>query len=138
MDKNEVNKTEQKVTITLKDLELLRKDLRLWTLGMMLSGFVLFASFITFLDNRTQARLDRMENSIDARLNRMENSMDARLNRMEQAFNARFQLIEADIKTIEADIKIIETDIKTLLLASSPSSVKKKKQRAPSSRKTPQ
>ena len=127
-----MDKTEQ-VSI-LKDIELLKRELKLWTLGMMISGFVLFAGFITYMDSRTQSRLDRIERILDTRLDKMEQAMDTRLDKMEQTFSDRFQLIEKDIKIIEADIK-------TLLLAQSlPSSSKKKqKTRVPSSHrhKTP-
>ena len=81
---------EQKVksagdNITFKDLDLLKKELKLWTVGLMISSFVLFAGFITFLDNKTQKRLDRMAD---------------RLDRMDQKMSDRFQTIEKDIKTI--------------------------------------
>ena len=81
---------EQKVksagdNITFKDLDLLKKEPKLWTVGLMISSFVLFAGFITFLDNKTQKRLDRMAD---------------RLDRMDQKMSDRFQTIEKDIKTI--------------------------------------
>ena len=83
-------------SVTKKDLELLTKDLKLWTLGVMISGFVLFAGFISYLDSQTNARLDNME----------------------ARSNERFDKIDERFNTIEADIK-------TLLLINSPNSLKK-------------
>ena len=51
-------------SVNKKDLELLKKDLKLWTLGVVITGFVLFAGFISYLDSKTSARLDNMEADI--------------------------------------------------------------------------
>ncbi len=77
-----MDKTEQ--AIILKDIELLKRDLKLWTLGMMISGFVLVAGFITYMDSRTQSRLDRMEQAWDTRLDRIEQVLDTRLRRVKR------------------------------------------------------
>ncbi len=60
--------------VSIKDLDLLKKDLKLWTLGIMITGFVFFAGFISYLDSKTNTRFDEM--------------------------NERFNRIEADIKTL--------------------------------------
>ena len=83
--------------VNKKDLELLKKDLKLWTLGVVITGFVLFAGFISYLDSKTSARLDNMESRFNERFNKI----DERFNR-------------------------IEADIKTLLLLNSPNSHKTK------------
>ena len=90
-------------SVTKKDLELLTKDLKLWTLGVMISGFVLFAGFISYLDSKTNARLDNME----ARTNERFDKIDERFDKIDERFNT------------------IEADIKTLLLINSPNSLKK-------------
>ena len=91
--------------ITTKDLELLKRELKLWTVGLMMSSFVLLAGFITFLDNRTQNRLDRM---------------DDRLDRMEQKIETRFQTMETRFQAMETRFQAMEKDIKTILLILSP------------------
>ena len=54
-------RTIEQRAVNKKDLELLKKDLKLWTLGVVITGFVLFAGFISYLDNKTSSRLDSME-----------------------------------------------------------------------------
>ena len=90
-------RTIEQRAVNKKDLELLKKDLKLWTLGVVITGFVLFAGFISYLDSKTNSRLD----NIDSRFNERFNKIDERFNR-------------------------IETDIKTLLLLNSPNSHKTK------------
>ncbi len=58
--------------VNKKDLELLKKDLKLWTLGVVISGFVLFAGFISYLDNKTSRRLENIESRFNERFNRIE------------------------------------------------------------------
>ena len=91
-------KTIEQRAITIKDLELLRKDLKLWTVGVVFSGFFIFTGVIGYLDTKTHTRLD----SIESRFNERFNKIDERFNR-------------------------IEADIKTLLLLNSPNSDRIKK-----------
>ena len=98
--------------ITIKDLELLKRELKLWTVGLMMSSFVLLAGFITFLDNRTQNRLDRMDDHLD----RMEQKIETRFQTME----TRFQTMETRFQAMETRFQAMEKDIKTILLILSP------------------
>ena len=97
-------RTIEQRAVNKKDLELLKKDLKLWTLGVMISGFVLFAGFISYLDSKTSSRLDNIESRFNERFNKIENEIDGRFNKIEERFNR------------------IEEDIKTLLLLNSPNS----------------
>ncbi len=78
-------RTVEQRAVNKRDLELLKKDLKLWTLGVVISGFVLFAGFISYLDSKTSARLDNIESRFNERFNRIDE---------------RFNRIEADIKTL--------------------------------------
>lgn len=90
-------------SVTLKDIELLKKDLKLWVFGVILTVFTLFSGYfswlITHLDNKTRIYVDERFNAIDERFN----AIDERFNKIDERFNR------------------IETDIKTLLLIMSPS-----------------
>ncbi len=99
-------RTIEQRAVNKKDLELLKKDLKLWTLGVVISGFVLFAGFISYLDSKTNARLDNMESQTSSRLDNIESRFNERFNKIDERFNR------------------IEADIKTLLLLNSPNSHK--------------
>ncbi len=104
-------RTIEQRAVNKKDLELLKKDLKLWTLGVMISGFILFAGFISYLDSKTSSRLDNIESRFNERFNKIENAIDRRFNKIEERFNK-----------IEERFNRIEEDIKTLLLLNSPNS----------------
>ena len=70
-------------------LENLRKDLKFWTVKVIITGLLLFGGFISYLDNRTANHLNRMDvrlDKMDSRLDTIEprlGKMDSRLDTIE-------------------------------------------------------
>ena len=105
--------TEKDIKLTHKELELVKKSLMVWLGGMIISAFIVFSGYLSWLvlymDNKNQEHASARFDQVSSQMVQMDKHFERRFEQVDK----RFERVESDIKDIKSDIK----EIKEVLLS---------------------